>query len=186
MGFAYEARKFFQEGAANLDLKKKRKVVRKEGAERPNVVCRSCGFVLESDDESCPACGVDRRRRGNATGAVHVPGRMREFDIGLEGGQLPKAALRNELSDKQEYVWREMSKIGVARHGNSEKARSFAVAQYREFFGAWPPKKFGFNPNDDSDADPMIAMIVTAQVADYVKKRGWTKSKTRRKVGARA
>lgn len=49
------------------------------------VACKECGYVLEPDQMTCPACGLDRQTR---KAKVHyLDGRLVEFGDGSDGGE---------------------------------------------------------------------------------------------------
>ena len=62
IGFLDDIQDFFAEGCNELDEGKRRSVTRREGQERPDVLC-SCGYVLPPGTKVCLSCGRERKRR---------------------------------------------------------------------------------------------------------------------------
>ena len=117
---------FWANGVDRLDATEKRKPKRREGEERPDVVC-DCGFVLQPGMQSCPSCGTARRKRRTRTEVV--PGRMEEW----------APAQSTEWMNDEPWVWSQVSRLALEhKGGDMEAAGKRAAGYYKGMYGRWP------------------------------------------------
>ena len=117
---------FWANGVDSLDVAEKRKPKRREGEDRPDVVC-DCGFVLQTGMQSCPSCGAARRSRRTRTEVV--PGRMEEW----------APAQSTEWMKNEPWVWPQLSRLALEhKEGDTEAARKRAAGYYKWLYGRWP------------------------------------------------
>ena len=117
---------FWANGVDRLDTAEKRKPRRREGEDRPDVVC-DCGFVLQAGMQSCPSCGAARRRR--RTRAEVVPGRMEEW----------APAKPAEWMKDESWVWSQLCRLALERtNGDSNAAQGKAAGYYKGMYSRFP------------------------------------------------
>ena len=117
---------FWANGVDRLDATEKRKPKRREGEDRPDVVC-DCGYVLQPGMQNCPSCGAARRRR--RTRAEVVPGRMEEW----------APAKPAEWMKDESWVWSQLSRLALIRKGGDvEAAQRSASGYYKGMYGRGP------------------------------------------------
>ena len=117
---------FWANGVDRLDTAEKRKPKRREGEDRPDVVC-DCGYVLQPGMQSCPSCGAARRRR--RTRAEVVPGRMEEW--------APSQPV--EWMKDESWVWSQVSRLALERtHGDFDAAQKKCAGYYKGLYERWP------------------------------------------------
>lgn len=169
-GFARQTAQFFDAGVERLDLGQKKRVqVRDEGAERPNVVCTGCGFVLEPDSDSCPSCGRARPRRQSKV--IESSGRMTEVDLRHYRDAPASEDLRERWAGQKRRIWQEMCKVADARHPrNPTQAARLARKQFQLLFEEWPPQNWRYHPAGGA-IDPDVALFVGAQIEAYRQRR---------------
>lgn len=149
--FAEATENFWKYGCHELDdgTKKKKKQQAREQRERK---CAKCGYVMRvtKDELVCGNCGNTVVRRPPAVNVVS--GRLTEYRQG----------------DGREYandIWPDVCALAVERHpADSEKARKFAMAQYKNLTGLWPEWRRPFTPADHCDAE------IRAQVDESIRK----------------
>ena len=125
-GWYDDVMEFWANGVDRLDTAEKRKPKRREGEDRPDVVC-NCGFVLQTGMQSCPSCGAARRRR--RTRAEVVPGRMEEW----------APAKPAEWMKDESWVWSQLSRLALIRKGGDvEAAQRSASGYYKGMYGRGP------------------------------------------------
>ena len=97
---------------------------REKSDEAQDRKCNQCGMVMEVKDEKCGNCGAERKRR--APVVKFAPGTMTEYNP--NGG----------VSD----LWPHIAAIAIGKHPLDEnRARRFAMAQYKNLTGQWPPHR---------------------------------------------
>ena len=117
---------FWANGVDRLDTAEKRKPKRREGEDRPDVVC-DCGYVLQPGMQNCPSCGAARRRR--RTRAEVVPGRMEEW----------APAKPAEWMKDESWVWSQVSRLALERtNGDLEAAQGKVSGYYKGLYGRFP------------------------------------------------
>ena len=165
-GFARQTAQFFDIGVERLDLgAKKRTQIRDEGADRLDIVCSGCGFVLEADNENCPACGRDRPRRRSKV--IESSGRMTEVDLRHYRDAPEKDDLRQLWSGQKRRIWQEMCKVADARYPrNPTQAARLARKQFQLLFEEWPPSNWRYHPVG-GEIDKDVALFVGAQIEAY-------------------
>jgi len=90
------------------------------------VTCKECGYVLEPDQMTCPACGLDRQTR-QAT--VHyLDGRLVGYGDEADGTQ--------QFTAEQQRSWY-LAMLWQARRRNRKDGWAFYA--YQEKFGSKPP-----------------------------------------------
>ena len=119
--------------------------------------CFGCGFVMPQGAELCPSCGQARPKRRTET--VQVPGRMRSYK-----------RLTEEIPD----IWPHLSALALERHsGEPERARKWALAQYKNIVGQWP--RYGIQLAPAIDVHPRVRETVAR-----LQKRYWAMQGKRR------
>lgn len=122
------------------------------------VVCPNCGYVLDIDQLSCPACGVDRPRRGPRVATID--GELVEYGSYADGESEDDPAYR-------ERWYRSLKWIAESR---GYKVPGWVLFKYREKFdGDMPPRHWRYFNSEEPEAD----------VRRWVKSRqiAWAKSK---------
>lgn len=138
---------FWRHGCSELDTGKKRetKGSREESKERQ---CQKCGFYMPRDCPECPRCGHRNERRKSRQTA--------------SGGKLKEwVPLAKRVGGD---IWPHVCQLGVEKHpDDQEKALKFALAQYRNITGQWPPWQGGhkrnLEPNGHCDPDVRKAAV---------------------------
>ena len=156
LGFMQQIGDFFTNGVHTLDEGTKRAATpREEVKEREGLVCK-CGFVLEPGMQECPSCGRIRPPRKST---VNVrPGKMRE--VGEAGA----------WKYDRWWTWRQICGVAIDRKaGDFEAARRFALAQYKNLIGEWPPRDWDFDPEEYPHR--MVKAKVRQQLTAYFKSR---------------
>ena len=145
----------WEKGVDKLPDPTKERKTRREGAQRQEVACYGCGMVMPSNAAMCPYCGASRGRR--RTEAEVVAGRMEE---------LTRPGSREWAKD-QRWTWRNMCRVAmdIKRHEEGP-ARSLALAQYRQLYGEWPERVWGFDPVD-SEPDARVKRKVRQQLEAF-------------------
>ena len=152
LGFMDDVFDFFEHGVARL-LKKtdeKKKTERKERVAK-NYECKGmidgvqCGLILMPSQEVCPSCGTARPKK--KANIYYVPAVMEEMEAVKPGSR--------EWRKNKSWVWEQICKLtnewkpplkrqdGSNDPGVEEKARKFALAQFRNMYEEWPKKEFG-------------------------------------------
>jgi len=139
-GFMDQANRFFQEGVSVLPTTKpkaRKAASRFEGDSK----CKSCGYVFQVLDpraarpSHCPACGAPRQSFGRPKMTV-MPGKLEEI-AKVDGD------LADGIFDGSVDLWTEIScNAMLVAHGEHDKARRIAFAQYKGVTGAWPRGEF--------------------------------------------
>ncbi len=125
-GWYDDVMEFWANGVDRLDTAEKRKPKRREGEDRPDVVC-DCGYVLMPEMQSCPSCGAARRKRRTRTEVV--PGRMEEW----------AQAKPTEWMKDEPWVWSQVSRLALeAKGGDTKAAQKSAAGYYKGLYGRWP------------------------------------------------
>ena len=97
--------------------------------------CASCGYVLELSAKVCPVCGHEIVRRSKVT---LVDGTIIEVDKSFAGDK------------SKEWLWKQVCGVAMERmytgHQAKLRRRRFALAQYKNLTGEWPPKAWDFQP----------------------------------------
>lgn len=123
--------RIFENGVTHLDTGEKgEKVAAEPTKEEAKEITCQCGYILGGWEKECPSCGKVRRQRSLVEA---VPGKL----IALDPKQ--KALPFGAPGD----VWKQLCTLALQRkRGDTAKARSFAMAQYREIFQQWPGEPF--------------------------------------------
>ena len=146
---------FFAEGCNSLDDGNRKSVKRKEGAERQDVLCHQCGFVLGPGSDRCLSCGAAKHRR--KAKIEQVKGVMEEVDF-ANRNKLPEWASDNR------WVWTQICLAAITkRPDDSDWARRYAYGHYKQLYGKWPSGGF-IHPKDGS-------MTVDTKIAGYMAKQ---------------
>ena len=149
---------FWANGVDRLDTAEKRKPKRREGEDRPDVVC-DCGYVLQPGMQSCPSCGAARRRR--RTKAEVVPGRMEEWATSQ-----PVEWMKDES-----WVWSQVSRLALERtHGDVDTAQKKCAGYYKGLYKRWPQWGRPLKPCD-GPVDERVSKRVTHNRIRYAKSR---------------
>lgn len=137
----------------NKDAKQMAKKTRREKDEQPEVVCLSCGYVLMPAMRSCPSCGIERQRRSKI---VKAHADMREL---VQPGS-------REWMQAREWTWAEMCKVALGwKGGDVQRAKSLALAQYKNLYGDFPPREWGFIESEGGDA--RVERRMRKQIAEW-------------------
>ena len=151
---------FWANGVDRLDTAEKRKPKRREGDDRPDVVC-DCGYVLQPGMQSCPSCGAARRRR--RTRAEVVPGRMEEWAM----------SQRVEWMKDESWVWSQVSRLALERtHGDVDAAQKKCAGYYKGLYERWPQWGRPLKPCD-GPVDERVSKRVKYNLIRYAKSRRW-------------
>ena len=157
-GWYDDVMEFWANGVDHLDATEKRKPKRREGEDRPDVVC-DCGFVLQAGMQSCPSCGAARRRRRTRTEVV--PGRMEEW-----AGAQPAEWMKDEP-----WVWSQLSRLALERtNGDSDAAQGKAAGYYKGLYGRWPQWGRPLDPCE-GPVDDEVRKRVKYNLRRYAKSR---------------
>ena len=149
---------FWANGVDRLDTSEKRKPKRREGEDRPDVVC-DCGFVLQPGMQSCPSCGTARRKRRTRTEVV--PGRMVEW----------APAKPAEWMNDEPWVWSQVSRLALEhKGGDMEAARKRAAGYYKGLYERWPQWGRPLKPCD-GPVDERVSKRVKHNLIRYAKSR---------------
>jgi len=158
LGFYDQMDAFFRNGAGSLDDQPLQPRVRTEKEKVDLDMTCSCGCVLSASVQYCPGCGKERVRRHSVE---IVPGDM------IEVGETKKKPLKPYLQDR-DAAWEMICCEALRRkRGNAQKAKKFALAQYRNLYGDWP--KSAFSPAEV--CDPALASHIHSNVIRYAKGR---------------
>ncbi len=144
---------FWASGVSELDMGIKKE--RAGGGEKPDFQrkCKGCGYVMQPGAETCLMCGRAVPKRMPAQ--VVVPGKMMELGTILK---------------KFPDLWRHLSRVAVNKHPeNPERARRFAVAQYKNITGRWP--RFGMELDPVDRASKAIKRMVFKNLQEWQKKQ---------------
>ena len=146
------------------DPKKKQTKTRREGYQRADVACYSCGFICPPGTVDCPACGAARGRR--QTSATTVPGRMNE---------VTRSGSREWIKDVR-WTWQQVCRISLDRwDGDKHQAQKTAAGYYKGIYGQWPQNRV-FDPCD-GQADERVRRTVKANLIKYWKVKEKKKEK---------
>ena len=157
-GWYDDVMEFWANGVDRLDTTEKRKPKRREGEDRPDVVC-DCGFVLQPGMQSCPSCGAARRRRRTRTKTV--PGRMEEW----------APAQPTEWMKNEPWVWSQVSRLALeCTHGDVDAAQKKCAGYYKGMYGRWPQWGRPLKPCDEP-VDERVRRRVKYNLIRYAKSR---------------
>ena len=123
-------------GVSDLDHGN-RPVTRREKKERVDVKC-TCGFVVPPGAMACLMCGRARHRRADVE---VVPGYMQEVDLTAAGSR--------RWRENREWTWHQMLGVANTWKRDPQAAQRLALAQYRAFYGDWPPLQWGHTPTEN-------------------------------------
>lgn len=148
----------FANGFSGLDDGAMEAKARKEPTEKEKelIKCAGCGYILAASMRVCPSCGKERIRRSLVE---TVAGVMVAVDH--NGKPLPDA-----FQDKAS-VWRQLIGYSIERKGGDfEAARKFALAQYKNIYGAFPPRDWS-----GTHAEPPTRTVVNRVRANLIRWR---------------
>lgn len=147
-GWYDQVAEVWAEGVAELDTGSQKSPSRREGKERPDVVCSKCQFVRPPGARECPSCGYVWPRRSNV---VTVPGELVEYGSG-----------RVDYDASRRGIWEQLSAITLHRRrdGDYAQAKRRALAVYRARYGEWPDRAWGYNPQAVENPDPRIVAML--------------------------
>ena len=157
-GWYDDVMEFWANGVDRLDTAEKRKPKRREGEDRPDVVC-DCGFVLQTGMQSCPSCGAARRRRRTRTEVV--PGRMEEW----------APAQPTEWMKDEPWVWSQLCRLALERtNGDLEAAQGKVSGYYKGLYGRFPKWGRPLTPCDEP-VDERVRRRVKYNLIRYARSR---------------
>ena len=157
--FAEETEAFWASGCNSLDDGKPKDRNNRAKPEPVDRKCSECGFIMAAGDDTCSNCGAVRKRKPH--GINVMAGHMSEYRQG----------------DGKAFdfdIWPHLCRLAIDRHpADDERARKFAVAQYKNLTGQWPA--WGRSVKPAASCDSEIEYLVAANIAKYVqsKKRQW-------------
>lgn len=163
LGFYDRMVELFENGASELDLGEKVNKPREEGAkDKTDFACRGCGYILKPSMDTCPSCGLERKRKSTVE---TVAGQLAEVN-GTVGSE---KKVKPYLEDPQ-AAWAQILHNALQRKkGDMEAARKFALAQYRNFYGTWPKSEWGEEPADF--CDPALGSHIKANLIRFAKRK---------------
>ena len=162
--FRDDTAEFFANGVSALDDGAHDAKPRKdpEEAEKKQMVCGRCAYIMTVKMTHCPACGWERPRR---LVPEHIAGTMHE--IGLKNSKAIK--VEEWLLDK-ERVWRQICHHALERKGGDAiAAERFAKAQYQNFYGQWP--RHAMRNIEPEPPDPRLVQRIRSNLIRYFKRR---------------
>ena len=157
LGFWDEMLDFFASGVDKLDDGERASKIRKPTDIKAHLKCFGCGYIFPAGAQLsfCPSCGLEKARP--RPDFEIVPG---EMDV------VQPESSRSWLQD-QAYAWRHIQRVATMRRpGDYHLARKFALAQYRNWFGAWPRLDFKM---DTEAPDARVESKVRKQLLKYWK-----------------
>lgn len=158
--FHRDMAELFENGVSGLDDQERDRKARAEPTERERQkwAC-SCGYLLSAGALRCPSCGKERTKLSLVE---NVDGEMVAIDH-------KKPEVPDYLRDRAS-VWRQLCGHALERkRGDEEKARKFALAQYRNLFGAWP--KAEFSASDIEQPHPLLVRKVQSSIIAWSRRR---------------
>lgn len=165
MRFANRIEDFWANGITTLH-EAKLEQMRKPATEREakDRKCSGCGFMIPKGAEECPSCGrtiPQKKDRGSV-----VAGRMQEYTRGVQ----PAGTFDWD-------IWPDCCAYAADRHpSDEEKARKYALVQYKEIMGRWPTWGRGFEPADS--CDPGVAQAIRSNIAQYMRRNAWKRKRS--------
>lgn len=135
--FMNDTQEVFAEGVSRLNEKEYDAKVRKEPdeKEKKQFTCGACHYVMSAKATHCPACGWERPR--GRSEVKEVGGELHEVVLNGKASNMPTWA------EDRESVWRQLCGLALERkRGDEEKAKRFALAQYKNIYNAWPNADF--------------------------------------------
>jgi hypothetical protein len=160
--FREDVETIFAAGFEGLDDGEMERRSRKEPTEkdREDFKCGGCGYVMPMYAAVCPACGKERSSRSLVE---TVAGEM--VALGHIGKSLPPA-----FNDRR-AVWRQIIDYSMQRKRDQDAARKFALAQYKNIYGAWP-KGMDFDPAHADTCTLPVANRIRSNLIRFAKRRG--------------
>lgn len=134
--FLEDTQEVFALGVSNLDRRDYDSKIRKEPEEKEKKAhtCGACHYLMGSASH-CPACGWEMPKRRSEV--KEVDGELHEVIINGKATKLPTWA------HDRDAVWRQLCYHSLERKkGDADKARKFALANYRNIYGDWPKAEF--------------------------------------------
>ena len=180
-GFYEAVEEFWEEGIDELATgRKSKEATRKEKHEIEPPTCIECGIILSPGQKNCPGCGKERPKRQDK--AIYIPGKMEKQEAIKKGSR--------KWRENKEWVWRNMMSYAgeMMNEYNSpkEKAVKFALAQYRQMYGEWPPYDWSREPiqvhQNGRYCDDRVRRAMRKQTNSYKKtqRKSW-KAKPKKK-----
>jgi superfamily II DNA or RNA helicase len=121
------------------------------------VSCSNCGFALERDQFTCPACGVDRPKPKPKV--TYLDGSLVEYGSLADGAEHPSLEQKKEIY--RQLLWY------AQEHGYK---RGWVMHKYRERFKeGWPSKSW--NRLQPHPAEPGLLRWIKSQQIRYAKSR---------------
>ena len=159
--FEDAAEDFWANGLDSLSKKKIQELKeRSKKKNRKSIICFGCDFVMPSSSDACPSCGKVVERVNHT---VHVHGVLEEYE-----------PLAETVEDGN--FWPHLCRIALEKHPqDAERAKKFALAQFKNLTGEWPPRKWGLEPCEH--ASPKIRQAVDKNLRNWIIKQ--------RRIGAR-
>jgi len=165
--FALDTFDVWEHGPSDLSTASKRDAVarKREPGERPKILCRECGAVMQGD--TCRACGWQREVR---SGIHAVDGTLHAFDLAASALEA-RPGLRAECLKDPRGVWNAALAycLGNSRYGE-DKARRWAAGVWHGIYprGQLPRGWYLAAPGPVSDA---ALSLVEREVKRYRKQQ---------------
>lgn len=141
-----------------LDSKARKEPDREKKAE---CTCPACGYVLPPKALACPGCGRERRRK---------PVESAAGSLVLVGGEARAPIGRHAFLADRNHVWAQLVGLAIERkRGDTEAARRFAQAQYRQIYGSFARQSL-----DDTTAvspEPALRALVQHNIIKWARTR---------------
>lgn len=161
--FIEDTQEVFSQGVARLDRREYDAKVRKEPDEKEKVAftCGACKFLMGMASH-CPACGWERPKARS--------------DVREVGGELHAVNMDSKASKQPAWmadrnaVWRQLTHYALERkQGDVDKARKFALAQFKNLYRAWPNSDF--NPANTEPPHPALVSKIKSQLIAWANRR---------------
>ena len=153
-----DMKSFFDNGVSNLreatpDSNRERKT-----REKKEAACPVCGYAMpEGMISPCPSCGASFEMPRSSV--FTVPGQMQEV-TGI-------TSKRGAWKEDRTWTWHQICRIASARHPrDDDRARKFALAQYRAMYDAWPIEGW---ERDNRPADRRVESAVSYRIGKWRK-----------------
>jgi len=161
--FREDTQEVFAQGVSSLSERQYDAKVRKEPTEEEKkaFACGACHYLMGGVSH-CPVCGWERP--ASRSKVREVGGELVEVTLNSKATKLPSWATDREA------VWRQLCYIGIERKPNDmDKARRFALAQYKTMYSAWP--KAEFDATNIELPDPRLVAKVKSQLIRWAHRR---------------
>lgn len=132
-----------------------------EASEVDEIRCPACKFLLPSRVRRCPACGHEKVKQNTVE--------TTEGSMILVNGELVPTKGKYSWLAQSDVVWAQLMGLAIKTKPDLARASSFALAQYRGIYGAWP--RLTFDPAMAVDPSEKLQNLVRSRVIAYAKAR---------------